>query len=150
MHLALLLATAPVALSGAEVETIRYETTGCDGRCPVMVVEARSDGTASFEGRAHTAVIGTRDFTITAAQFADYRRRLEPHRPVGERLLDAANCPEPAAIDYPSIEVRWTGHGRADRLLLYLGCEIVWNSKFVDEVGLAPEALGITHWVRGD
>ena len=132
------------------VETIRYETTGCDGRCPVMVVEVHSDGTGTFEGKAHTAVIGKRDFAITPAQYAEYRQRLEPHRPVGERLLDAANCPEPAAINYPSIEVRWTGGDRADRLLLYLGCEMVWNSKFVDEVGLAPEVLGITHWVRGD
>ena len=146
MHLALLAA----ALAGAEVETIHYETTGCDGRCPVMVVEVRSDGKGRFEGRAHTAVIGKRDFTVTPAQYAAYRQRLEKHRPAGERLLDAANCPEPAAIDYPSIEVRWTGNGRADRLLLYLGCEMVWNSKFVDEVGLAPEVLGITHWVRGD
>ena len=138
------------ALLSGQAETIRYETTGCDGRCPVMVVEVGSDGKGTFEGKAYTAVIGRREFTVTARQFADYRKRLEPHRPIGERLLDAANCPEPAAIDYPSIEVRWTGAGRADRLLLYLGCEMVWNSKFVDEVGLAPEVLGITHWVRGD
>jgi hypothetical protein len=136
--------------AAAPVETITYETTGCDGRCPVMVVEVRSDGTGTFEGKAHTAVIGKRDFTVTASQYVEYRQRLEPHRPEGERLLDAANCPEPAAIDYPSIEVRWTDAGRSDRLLLYLGCEMVWNSKFVDEVGLAPEVLGITHWVRGD
>ena len=145
MH-ALLFAIA----AAAPVETIRYETTGCDGRCPVMTVEVRSDGRGTFEGKAHTAVIGKREFTVTAAQYAEYRRRLEPNRPVGDRLLDAANCPEPAAPDYPSIEVRWTGGGRADRLLLYLGCEMVWNSKLVDEVGLAPEVLGITHWVRGD
>ena len=149
MHV-LLVAIAAALAPDTAVETIRFETTGCDGRCPVMVVEVRSDGSASFEGKAHTAVIGKRDFTVTPAQYADYLQRLAPHRPVGERLLDAAHCPEPAAIDYPSIEVRWTGAGRADRLLLYLGCEMVWNSKFVDEVGLAPEALNITHWVRGD
>ena len=137
-------------VAAAPVETIRYETTGCDGRCPVMVVEVRSDGRGTFEGKEHTAVIGRRDFTVSRAQYAEYRQKLEPNRPVGERLLDAANCPEPAALDYPSIEVRWTGPGRADRLLLYLGCEMVWNSKLVDEVGLAPEALGITQWVRGD
>jgi hypothetical protein len=117
------------AAAGADVavETIRYETTGCDGRCPVMVIEVRSDGKATFEGKAHTAVIGRRDFTVTAAQYAEYRQRLEPNRPVGERLLDAESCPEPAALNYPSIEVRWTGPGRSDRLLLYLGCEMVWN-----------------------
>lgn len=146
MHAFLLAA----AVSSAEVETIRYETTGCDGRCPVMVVEVRSDGKGSFEGKAHTAVIGRREFTVTTEQFAEYRKRLDAHRPLGERLLDAANCPEPAAVDYPSIEVRWTGAGRSDRLLLYLGCEMVWNSKYVDEVGRAPEVLGITRWVRGD
>ena len=146
----MLLALLAAAQSGAALETIRYETTGCDGRCPVMVVVVRSDGTATFEGKAYTAVIGRREFTVTREQFAEFRKRLEPHRPVGERLLDAAHCPEPAAINYPSIEVRWTGQGRDDRLLLYLGCEMVWNSKFVDEVGLAPEVLGITQWVRGD
>ena len=138
------------AVLGAEVETIRSETTGCDGRCPVMVVVVGSDGKGRFEGKAFTAVIGRRDFTVTPEQFAEYRKRLELHRPLGERLFDAANCPTPAAPNFPSLEVRWSGQGRSDRLLLDFGCETVWNAKWIDDVLLAPEVLGITHWVRGD
>jgi hypothetical protein len=115
-----------------------------------MTVEVRSDGKAMFEGRAHTAVVGRRDFTVTPAQFADYRRRLAPYRPNGERLLDGAHCPGPVATDMPSIDVRWSGAGRADRLVLYLGCDPQKNSELFDAVGRAPEVLGITAWVRGD
>lgn len=136
--------------SGAELETIRFETTACHGRCPVLTVEVSSDGKAMFEGRAHTAVTGRRDFTVTPAQFADYRQRLAPFRPAGERLLDAAHCPGPVATDMPSIDVTWSGVGRPDRLVLYLGCDPDKNADLFDVVGRAPEALGITHWVRGD
>lgn len=135
---------------GAPLETIRFESTACDGRCPAFVVEARSDGSATFEGRSNTAIIGRRDFTLTPAQFADYRQRLAPYRPAGERLLDSAHCPEPAASGFHTVDVRWTGPGRSDRLVLYFGCEMVWNAEFVDAVLEAPEALGITRWVRGD
>ena len=132
------------------VETIRLEATACDGRCPAFVVEVRSDGSGTFEGRSHTAVIGKRNFTLTPAQYADYRARLEPYRPSGERLLDAAHCPEPAAPGFHTIEVRWSGPGRSDRLALYFGCGTVWNAKWIDGLLEAPEVLGITHWVRGD
>jgi hypothetical protein len=40
--------------------------------------------------------------------------------------------------------------GRPDRLVLYLGCDSDKNADLFDAVGSAPEALGITHWVRGD
>jgi len=132
------------------LETIRFEATACDGRCPVFVVEARSDGSGTFDGRSNTAVIGKRDFALTPAQFAEYRRRLEPYRPSGERLLDAAHCPEPAAPGFHTVDVRWSGPGRLDRLVLYFGCATVWNADFVDAVLEAPEALGITRMVRGD
>ena len=132
------------------LETIRFEATACDGHCPAFVVEARSDGSATFEGRSNTAVIGRRDFILTPEQFAEYRRRLEPNRPSGERLLDAEHCPEPAAPGFHTIEVRWSGPGRSDRLLLYFGCGTVWNADWVDGVLESPEVLGITHWVRGD
>jgi hypothetical protein len=140
----------PQVAASQALETIRFEVTACDGRCPAFVVEARSDGSAWFEGRSNTAVIGRRDFTLTQEQFAEYRRRLESNRPSGERLLDAEHCPEPAAPGFHSVDVRWSGPGRSDRLLLYFGCETVWNADFVDAVLEAPEALGITHWVRGD
>lgn len=140
----------PAPAPAASLETIRFEATRCNGRCPVFVIEARSDGAARFEGIDHTAARGIRDFTITPQQFADYQARLAPNRPVGERLLDKANCPTEAATDMPSIDVRWSGAGRDDRLLLYIGCEPERNADLFEAVGRAPEALGITAWVRGE
>ena len=134
----------------AALETIRFEMTSCDGRCPALVLEVRSDLRASFDGRAHTAVNGRRDFTVTPERLEEYKKRLAPFRPVGERRIDQAACGENFLPGMPSIDVRWTGAGRADRLLIDTGCDPKAHEELVEAVGRAPEVLGITHWVRGD
>ena len=132
------------------LETIRYELTPCEGNCPAVVVEVRSDGKATFDGLRDTAVLGRREFTITTAQFAAYRDRLAPYRPRGERRLEGAICGEKYMPDLPAIDVRWTGGGRDDRLFIDLGCDPDSYEEMVEIVGNAPEILNITHWVRGD
>ena len=132
------------------IETIRYELTPCEGNCPAVVIEVRSDGRATFEGLRHTAVLGRRDFTVTPAQFAAYRARLAPYRPTGERRLEGPICGDNYLVDLPAIDVRWTGGGRDDRLFIDLGCDPKSHEEMVEVVGNAPEIFNITHWVRGD
>ena len=134
----------------APLETIRYELTPCEGNCPAVVVEVRSDGKGTFDGLRDTAVLGRREFTVTPAQFAAYRARLAPYRPTGERRLEGTICGDNYMVDLPAIDVRWTGAGRDDRLFIDLGCDPESHEDMVEIVGNAPELLGITHWVRGN
>ena len=111
------------------IETIRYETTRCFGACPSYVVTVSADGRGTFEGRGDTAVIGTRAFTITPAQFAAFRARLRPERPNGEVLIEPGKplC-RSAATDQITIDVRWTG-GHGDRVQLAGRAVTVWSGE---------------------
>ncbi len=131
------------------LETIRYELTPCEGNCPAVVVEVRSDGQATFDGLRDSAVLGRREFSVTTAQFAAFRNRLAPYRPNGERRLEGTICGDNYMVDMPGIDIRWTGGDRDDHLFIDLGCDRKSNKKMVDIVRNALEMLDITHWVRG-
>lgn len=124
------------------MQTIRYETGPCFGACPVYVLTVRSDGTGTFEGRQHTAVQGVREFTLTPAQFADFRARLEPYRPVGQRRLSTGpECNGRVATDLPSVEISWTQKGPQSRLYAYYGCDMEGNAAMFEALQNAPKAL---------
>lgn len=134
--------TRPSPPTAGTVEAIRYETGPCFGACPVYALTARSDGTGTFEGKQHTAVQGTRDFAITPAQYADFRSRLDPYRPVGERRLSTGEeCNDRVATDMPSVEISWTAKGPRSRLYVYYGCDMERNAAMFEALRRAPEAL---------
>ena len=125
-------------------ESITYETGACFGTCPVYSVTVRSDGTGTFHGERFTQVTGTRDFTLTPAQYAAFAKRVAPYRPDGETLYKPG---EPIcanyATDMPSTDIRWNGAGRSDHLYLYYGCDRQKNAAMFDALGNAVDALPI-------
>jgi hypothetical protein len=124
------------------VETIRYETGRCFGTCPVFVLTARSDGTATFEGKQFTAVQGVRDLSITPAQYAEFRNRLQPYRPPGERRLSMdAECNGRVATDMPSVDVTWTAKGPQAHLYVNYGCDMERNAAMFEALRQAPDAI---------
>ena len=134
--------------TAGSVETIRYETGPCFGMCPVYVLTVRSDGTGTFEGRQHTAVEGVRDFTVSPAQFAEFRARLAPYRPVGERRIAEQNCGRMVAPDLPSVEITWTAKGPQSRLYVYYGCDMERNAAMFEALRRAPEAIPqVQEWI---
>jgi hypothetical protein len=138
-------ATVPADAPVQTTETIRYETGPCFGACPVYAVTVSSDGTGSFEGKRFTAVTGTQSFTVTPAQFADFRERLAPYRPAtGERLIQSGEAECGSMItDQPSASVAWTGGGAPASLSLYYGCTAPALAALKTAVRAAPEALPI-------
>lgn len=124
------------------IETIRYETGPCFGACPVYVLTVRSDGTGTFGGKQHTAVQGVRDFTITPAQYSDFRGRLQPYRPSGDRRFSTGpECNGRVATDLPSVEISWSAKGPQSRLYAYFGCDMEGNAAMFEALRRAPEAL---------
>ncbi|QNM82747.1 hypothetical protein H8M03_12285 [Sphingomonas sabuli] len=138
---------SPDAPAAGSVETIRYETQACYGFCPVYVVTVGSDGTGQFEGGQHTAVTGPRSFTVTPAQFADFKQRLEPYRPQGERRVADPNCGGRLATDMPSVDVTWTQKGPSSHLYVYYGCNREANRAMFEALRTAPEALPIAAFI---
>jgi hypothetical protein len=127
-------------------ETIRYESSPCFGACPVYAVTVSSDGNGTFEGKRFTAVAGERKFALTPAQFADFRRRLQPYRPAdGERRIQSgsAECGQ-LITDQPSAAVTWSG-GEAPpaTLSLYYGCTAPALAAMKAALRGAPEMLPI-------
>ena len=137
---------APPPTAGS-VQTIRYETGPCFGPCPVYAVTVSSDGRGMFEGKAHTAVSGTQEFAVTAEQFADFRGRLAPYRPQGERRIAPPDCGGMEATDLPSVDITWTQKGPQSHLYAYYGCNMEANEAIFDALREAPEALPIAGFI---
>jgi hypothetical protein len=134
--------SVPPPPTAGTVETIRYETGRCFGTCPVFVLTARSDGTATFEGKQFTAVQGVRELTISPASYAEFRNRLQPYRPEGERRLSTeAECNGRVATDMPSVDITWTAKGPQQHLYVHYGCDMERNAAMFEALRRAPEAL---------
>lgn len=141
--------TIPTAGPEQTAETIRYETGPCFGACPVYAVTVSSDGTGSFEGKRFTAVTGTQSFSVTPAQFADFRKRLAPYRPAGgeRRIISGETDCGSMITDQPSASVSWIGGGAPASLSLYYGCTAPSLAALKQAVRGAPEALPIAGYI---
>ncbi len=147
---AMLCSTACASLSPDEageggVRSLSYETSACEGQCPVYRFTVRRDGAGTFEGRRHTAVIGQRSFHATAAQFQALLRHLELVRPDhGSLRIQGATCPDTQSTDQPGVEIVWhEGGGEAQRLYYDYGCAPVRLRELAERVGTAPFLLPI-------
>jgi hypothetical protein len=139
-------ATTGTAEPPHAAETIRYETGPCFGACPVYAVTVSSDGTGTFEGKRFTAATGEQAFTLTPAQFADFRARLQPYRPAaGERRVASGEPDCGSTItDQPSVSVSWEGGGTPPASLsLYYGCTAPALAAMKAALRSAREALPI-------
>ena len=132
----------PAPPTAGSVEAIRYETGPCFGACPVYVLTARSDGTATLEGKQHTGAPGVKTFSVTPAQFADFKARLAPYRPAGERRMSTGTeCNDRVATDMPSVDISWTGKGPSSHLYVYYGCNMEANAAMFKALQEAPQAI---------
>ena len=131
-------------------ETIRLETGRCFGACPVYSVTVRPDGTGTFVGQQFTAVTGSRDFTLTPAQYRAFAARLAPYRPTeGEQRYAPGSplCPT-YATDMSSIDVSWSGGAGGTRnLYFYLGCVSEDRPDARTALRTAPDLLPIAAFI---
>lgn len=132
----------------AQVDSISYERGPCFGFCPVYRVTVRADGTGTFEGRSHTAVTGTRTFSVTEDQYRAFADHLAPLRPASGsvRLADPREC-DPYATDHPSAEVTWEGSGERQSYYLYFGCAMPRNRPARQRLEAAPALLPIAEFI---
>ncbi|QIG79420.1 DUF6438 domain-containing protein [Stakelama tenebrarum] len=129
-----------------ESESIRYQTSGCFGRCPVYQVTVRPDGTGTFVGERFTQVSGERDFTLTSAEYEAFKAKLAPYRPESgmRRIAPGTSECENVATDLPSVDISWTRPiGDSQSLYFYYGCDMEENAQMAQDLGEAAELLPI-------
>ena len=141
----MLLISAALGAGGAAAapERIVYETGPCFGFCPTYRVTVDANGRGLFEGQRFTVVKGRRRFHLSPAQFAAFRDRLKPDRPVGFRRLSDDAC-RSMATDQITVTIRWSG-GRQPpaQLSAYFGCDMDRNAALFRRLATAPGVLPI-------
>jgi hypothetical protein len=130
------------------VETIVFETGPCFGTCPVYRVVVNSNGSGTFEGRHHTAVIGTRAFRLRPGQYQAFARHLAPLRPARGTVRYAGERCRSTATDLPSAEVTWRSRRGTRSLYFYYGCDMRKNRAIAARLTAAPGLLPIGDYIR--
>ncbi|MBB3764006.1 DUF6438 domain-containing protein [Sphingomicrobium lutaoense] len=153
---AILAAIGPILLAGCATipsapkapDVITYATEPCFGRCPVYRLTVSSDGVAVFEGKANTLVTGRRTFVVKEEEYQAFKAMLEPHRPVGERIIrpGSEECRN-AATDHPGVDIRWATEDRSDHLSAYYGCDMDLNRDMYEALMRAPYELPMTIYI---
>lgn len=137
--------TAPV-VPAMPVAEVTYETTPCYGTCPVYAVTVSNRGEpGTFEGRQHTAVIGSRPVPIQPAQFNAFYLALVDARAADQRAYEpgGANC-QLQVIDMPGVTVTFREGTAAPRVFRYsFGCGDRQNAKLAADLRRAPMLLPI-------
>lgn len=134
----------------AAVRRISYATGPCFGTCPVYTVTVDSDGSGVFVGQSHTTVTGSRNFTVTPAQFDSFARHLAPLRPAsGTVRYDSGSQCTSMATDLPSADVKWRGaDGQEQELYVYFGCFFTGSEAMVQRLQQAPGLLPIGAFIH--
>ena len=136
---------------GAPLQGVSLEAGPCYGTCPVYSARVNSDGSGRFEGRQHTAVSGTREFSISPAQYQHIVQHLAPLRPArGDARYDRAPPCESMSTDMPSIDVVWHTAEGDQRFHYNYGCRISDSRSFNEHFDRAYRLLPINAWVAGE
>lgn len=111
-----------------------------EGGCAVYRVAVRSDGTMTYEGLAHTSVLGSRSGVVGRDTYAELASTLAPYRP---RSVDGGCSSREGG---PTYRVTWTGGGGARTLYHTLGCNTARDNVLDAILTNAPSRLGIGEW----
>lgn len=138
--------TGPAAGGGAPA-SIAISVGPCFGFCPVYDAKIAADGTVSFTGIRHTAVLGARERQALPHTYGAIEADLAPFRPAA---IGSAEIPCAVEIsDMPTYTITWTDPaGRKAVTTHHGGCrEGMGHDLDVVLRGL-PQRLGIEEWMN--
>lgn len=152
---ALMAATAAVPASAdpGTVETIRYERREVAFClvCSSFLLTVSSDGTGTLTiDRPANVPDVTARFRVTPAQFAEFRRRLAPYRPRGERVVEKEKGSGMWRSEDSTVDIQWSEGGPPGHLVYYLGWDFERLAAMRDAIAHAPEALAISELPHPD
>lgn len=134
-----------------QTERISFSVEPCFGFCPDFSLSVDADGRGTYEGENFVAARGSHSFSASPAEFAAFRDRLAPFRPVDNVEYGYDNCDAAVMSDMPSVNVTWhESDGSSTTLNWYMGCRQSGLSDRRDEIYRAWEELPVADLVGAD
>ena len=116
----------------------KMERSGCPGACPVFSLNVFFDGSAIYQGEAHTVVSGEKEFALTKDQLSRIRSAFTSK---GFLIMNGQCCECIDVSGAPSTRIIYQGNGPYKSINRYHGCLNGWSRKLEN---LEAEILEIT------
>lgn len=134
--------TTPLAMA-----TIAISVGPCFGFCPVYSVTVASDGTTTFEGERHTALLGRKQRDGGEVAYQRMFEALAPYRPANG--AEAQTSCDQRISDQAHYTITWTSpDGIVTKLDHDKGCRSAANEALNAALQALPKQLGIEPWAR--
>ena len=133
--------TFPVSPLQAPTESkllAKMERSGCLGACPIFSLTVFFDGSAIYQGEAHTVVSGGKEFSLTKSQLSRVRSAFTRK---GFLIMSDQCCECIDVSGAPSTRITYQGNGPYKSINRYHGCLNGWSRNLEN---LEAEILKIT------
>ena len=149
---AMIVIASAMSASSSAAETARGDSIfvslgPCFGYCPVYDVQIGSDGSVSFHGERHTAVLGDRTVRKSASTYRRASRLLATFRPTAGTTADT-QCDD-RVTDHPHYRIVWRDSNGQETVLQHdRGCLSPANARLNAAIDQLPSLLGVGRFAK--
>ena len=122
----------------------KVERSGCPGACPVFSLTVFFDGSAIYQGEAHTVVSGEKEFSLTKDQLSQVRSVFTRK---GFLIMNGQCCECIDVSGAPSTRIIYQGNGPYKSINRYHGCLNGWSRNLENLEAEILEITGVGAWV---
>ena len=122
----------------------KMERSGCPGVCPVFSLTIFFDGSAIYQGEAHTVVSGEKEFSLTKDQVSRVRGAFTRK---GFLIMNDLCCECIDVSGAPSTRITYQGNGPYKSINRYHGCLNSWGRNLENLEAEILEISGIGVWI---
>jgi hypothetical protein len=137
-----------LAKERSQDESISVSFGPCNGYCPVYDLKTSSDGSVSFHGERHTAVLGNRTSRKSLSVYLRTARLLASFRPTEGSTVET-QCTD-RLTDHPHYRIVWKDANGQETVLQHdRGCLSLENAKLNTAIDQLPNLLGVSRFAKG-
>ena len=122
----------------------KMERSGCSGVCPIFSLTIFFDGSAIYRGKAHTAVSGEKEFSLTKDQLSRVRSAFTRK---GFLIMNGQCCECIDVSGAPYTRIIYQGNGPYKSINRYHGCLNGSSRNLGDLEAEILEITGVSAWV---
>ena len=122
----------------------KVERSGCPGACPVFSFTVFFDGSAIYQGEAHTVVSGEKEFSLTKDQLSRVRSAFTRK---GFLIMNDQCCECIDVSGAPSTRIIYQGNGPYKSINRYHGCLNGWSRSLENLEVEILQITGVGPWV---
>ena len=125
----------------------KVERSGCPGVCPVFSFTVFFDGSAIYQGEAHTVVSGEKEFSLTKDQLSRIRSAFTRK---GFLIMNDQCCECIDVSGASSTRIIYQGNGPYKSINRYHGCLNGWSRNLENLEVEILQITGVDAWVGED